>query len=143
MITFGTKVTGKNYIHRLCSYAVLINEESLIGVVENPKGCFLVGGGIDEDEEPMIALAREALEEIGMSIEILEKIGHAIDHGDEEMYREMDQYWSKEGHYFRAKTLEFVQDPIELDHEFKWLTKEEALEKLFYEAHRWAVEQCF
>lgn len=135
MIEFGTKIAGKDYTHRLCAYAVLINEDGLIGIVENPRGCFLVGGGIDEGEEPMLALAREALEEIGMSIEILGKIGHAINHDK--------QYWSKEGHYFRARTIEFIQDPVELDHEFKWLTKEEALKRLFYETHRWAVEQCF
>lgn len=141
MIEFGTKLANQSYIHRLCAYAVIINDEGLIGIVENPKGCFLIGGEIDAGEEPMIALAREALEEIGMGIEVLEKIGEAADH-DAHISADGNRY-SRSSHFYKARLLEKMADPIELDHELRWITLEEALENLFFEGQRWAVKQCF
>ncbi|MFT7184523.1 MAG: 8-oxo-dGTP diphosphatase [Oceanicoccus sp.] len=141
MIEFGTKLDGETYIYRPCAYAVLINEEGLIGIVENPKGCFLVGGGIDGEEDPITALEREALEEIGMSVQVIEKIGEAADHDSH--VSEGNVYYSKSSHFYKAKLLEKVAPPIELDHELKWITFDEALEHLFFEGQRWAVKKCF
>lgn len=143
MLEFGKKIQDKKYTHRLCSYAVLINEAGKVGLVKNQKGYYLVGGGIEKDETAKEALHREALEEIGMSIKITKKIGNAIDYCDGAIYRKMNKYWSKKGHFFQAETIEFIQEPIELDHQLLWLTKEEAIKSLFYQSHQWAVMQSF
>lgn len=138
MIEFGEKIPGKNYLERPGSYAV-ITKDGLYAVVKNPKSYFLLGGGIEGDESPEEALHREALEEIGMSIRIDKKIGIAIQH----IYvPEVDIYVSKEGHFFKATLLDQVSENSEDSHELQWLTKEEALEKILHESHRWAIKQA-
>jgi len=137
MITFGEKIAGKDYIDRPGAYAVII-KDGLYAVVKNPKSFFLLGGGIEEGESPEEALHREALEEIGMGIRIDKKIGVAMQH----IYvPEVDLYISKEGHFYHATLLSLISENSEDSHELLWLTKEEALEKIFHESHRWAIEQ--
>ena len=77
-------------------------------------------------------------EEIGMGIRIDKKIGIAMQH----IYvPEVDLYISKEGHFYHATLLSLISENSEASHELLWLTKEEALEKIFHESHRWAIEQ--
>ena len=138
MLEFGTKIAGKEYLKRPGAYAVLINAQGEIGLVQNPKGYFLVGGGIEGDETPEEALHREVLEEIGMSIELGEKIGVATQH----IYvPEVDVYVTKEGHFYKATLLETVSQDSEDTHELKWLEPQDALKNILHESHRWAVEQ--
>ncbi len=137
MIEFGEKIAGKNYIERPGAYAVII-KDGLYAVVKNPKSFFLLGGGIEGGESPEEALHREVREEIGMGIRIDKKIGVAMQH----IYvPEVDVYVSKEGHFYCATLLSNVSENSEANHELHWLTKEEALEKIFHESQRWAIEQ--
>ncbi len=138
MLEFGDKILNKNYVQRPGAYAVIVDEKGCIGVVENPKGFFLVGGGIEGDETPEEALHREALEEIGMSLSIDRKIGVATQH----IYvPEADVYISKEGHFYEATLLRLISTNSEDNHQLHWLKPLEALEKLYHESHRWAVQQ--
>ncbi len=137
MIEFGEKIPGKDYIQRPGAYAVIM-KDGLFAIVKNPKSYFLLGGGIEENESPEEALHREVREEIGMGIRIDRKIGVAMQH----IYvPEADIYVSKEGHFFHATLLKEVSENSEDNHELIWLTKEEALEKIFHESHRWAIEK--
>lgn len=138
MIEFGTKLKNKRYAQRPGAYAVILNEEGLVGVVKNPKGYFLLGGGIEGGETPEQALHRECKEEIGMSLRIERKIGVATQH----LYvPEIDLYLSKEGHFYEATLLTLVDENSEDNHEFHWLSVSEALEKLHHQSHRWALEE--
>ncbi len=137
MIEFGEKIAGKDYIERPGAYAVII-KDGLYAVVKNPKSFFLLGGGIEDGESPEEALHREVREEIGMGIRIDKKIGVAMQH----IYvPEVDIYVSKEGHFYHATLLSQISENSEASHELIWLTKEEALEKIFHESQRWAIEQ--
>jgi len=138
MLEFGEKIPGQNYLQRPGAYAV-IEKDGLYAVVKNPKSYFLLGGGIEGDETPEEALRREALEEIGMSIEIGEKIGVATQH----LYvPEADLYVTKEGHFYKVTLLDEVDPNSEPDHELQWLPKEEAIQKIFHQSHQWAIEQA-
>ncbi len=138
MLEFGEKIPGHTYLQRPGSYAVIL-KDGLYAVVKNPKSFFLLGGGIEENETPEEALHREVLEEIGMSLRIDGKIGVATQH----LYvPEADVYISKEGHFYMATLLEQISDTSEDNHELLWLTKEEALQKIFHQSQQWAIEQA-
>ncbi|MFA6024346.1 MAG: NUDIX domain-containing protein [Candidatus Gracilibacteria bacterium] len=136
MIEFGEKIPNQTYLERPGAYAVIL-KNGLYAIVQNPKSCFLLGGGIEGDETPEEALHREVLEEIGMSIRIDKKIGIATQHL---FAPEADLYISKEGHFYQATLLDQVSETSETNHELLWLTREEVLEKLFHESHRWAID---
>ncbi len=138
MPEFGEKIPGHNYVDRPGAYAI-IEKDGLYAVVKNPKSYFLLGGGIEGDETPEEALHREVLEEIGMSISIDGEIGVATQH----IYvAEADVYITKEGHFYKATLLEQVSETSETTHELQWLSKEDALEKIFHQSHKWALEQA-
>ena len=60
------------YLDRRGAYIIPIKGEE-IGVVETPKGLFLLGGGIDGDETDNQCIIRECIEEAGYQVEIKEK----------------------------------------------------------------------
>ena len=45
---FGTK-EDKKYVDRIGAYIILIRRNE-VGIIETPKGYFLLGGGLDADE---------------------------------------------------------------------------------------------
>ncbi len=137
MISFGEKIPGKKYIDRPGAYAVIL-KDGLYAVVKNPKSTFLIGGGIEDDETPEEALHREVEEEIGMTIRIDRKIGVAKQYF---YVPEADVYLCKEGHFYKATLLDLVNENSEKNHELQWLTKAQALKKIFHQSHRWAIEQ--
>lgn len=65
------------YQTREAARAVVIDENGLIGLLYVSKEGYykLPGGGLEESENPLIALRRECQEEIGCTIEILNEIG--------------------------------------------------------------------
>jgi 8-oxo-dGTP diphosphatase len=134
VLEFGVKIPEKIYIDRPGAYAVLLGEDGLIGVVRNSKGYFLIGGGIDNNESPEEALHREVKEEIGGEIEIISKIGEAIEHSFAD---ELNQYFTKYGYFYKAIVLKTGVG--EADHELQWLSFDEALSKLVPLSQKWAV----
>ena len=74
MREFGEKIEGFDYCSRPGSYGIII-ANNRVGVIKSKVSdkYFLVGGGIDDGESETEALRREAFEEIGFEIEILEK----------------------------------------------------------------------
>lgn len=69
---FGKK-ENKTYIDRKGAYIIPIKGEE-VGIVETPKGFFLLGGGIDSDETDTQCIIRECIEETGYQVEIKEKV---------------------------------------------------------------------
>ena len=61
------------YLDRRGAYIIPIKGEE-IGVVETPKGLFLLGGGIDGDETDNQCIIRECIEEAGYQVEIKERV---------------------------------------------------------------------
>jgi 8-oxo-dGTP diphosphatase len=79
IITFGEKEKGKEYIWRPAVYCLMFNsQKNKIAIIKTRDGkYFLPGGGIENKETHEECLKREALEEMGIDIEIGHFIGCA------------------------------------------------------------------
>lgn len=135
--TFGIK-QNVNYFDREGAYIVPVRDGK-VGLVKLPKGLFLIGGGIEENETHEECIQRECLEEIGHRVRIIGTIGSA----------ETFATHSKLGFfhpiqfYYKAEILEKVCEPIEKDHDFIWVSYPEIKGKLFSEMQNWALDKAF
>ena len=136
MKKFGEKVDGVEYSFRPGSYGVII-ENRRVGVIKSARSgkYFLVGGGHDPNESEIEALRREACEEIGREIEILEKIGAALEY----FYAEADrQYIAKECNFYRVRLL--GENGNAAENELVWIDKNQ-LGEMYHRSHEWIAEQ--
>lgn len=139
---FGKKRSNKPYIERIGSYAILINEDHKIGIVEatNANYFMLPGGGIEIGEDPIEALKREVLEETGYQIEAQNQIGIAGEYFFEKI---SGLYYKKIGLFYHVKLLAIAPITIiEPYHVFYWMDIKMALKKLFHPSQVWAVEHA-
>jgi 8-oxo-dGTP diphosphatase len=135
MKQFGEIVTGVDYYERPGSYAVILENEK-IGVIKSDVfgQYFLIGGGISRGESELDALRREALEEIGCEIEILEKIGAAAEH----FYAQPDgKYILKICNFYRVNVKELTDRFAES--RLCWIDRGE-LHEMYHRSHQWIVE---
>ncbi|WP_234969288.1 NUDIX domain-containing protein [Bacillus massilinigeriensis] len=79
IITFGKKEEDKEYIWRPAVYGLIFNsQKDKIAIIQTGDGkYFLPGGGIEINEMHEECLRREAIEEMGMEIEIRQFVGRA------------------------------------------------------------------
>jgi 8-oxo-dGTP diphosphatase len=136
MEEFGEIVKGIEYLKRPGSYGVII-KDGRIGVVKSSvyNKYFLIGGGIENGEDEIAALRREAIEEIGFEIETGEKIGKATEY----FYAEKDkQYIAKECNFYRVAILNKSADKAES--ELIWIGQNR-LGELYHKSHRWIIEK--
>ena len=132
---FGTKEDA-SYLDREGAYIIPI-KDGKIGVVKTPKGYFLLGGGIDKGESHEQAIRRECLEEAGYDVKIRKLICSA------ELYTNHPTlgYFHPIQVYYSGDLLEWIQAPIESDHEFMWVDLDEIRGKMFTKMQDWAIEQ--
>lgn len=67
----------KDYRLRVAARGIVVRDDGKIAIQNksNKNEYKLVGGGMEENEDPTIAFKREVLEEAGCEIEIIEKLG--------------------------------------------------------------------
>jgi 8-oxo-dGTP diphosphatase len=135
---FGRKIAGRHYRCRPGAYAVIFDKERRVAIVRTSAGSYLPGGGSEPEETPEATLRRETREECGREIEILNRIGEAMDYlgatpdGDGLV---------KQGVFFEAAFGAISGAPIEADHTLIWLTPTEAESVLSNRSHAWAVRR--
>jgi 8-oxo-dGTP diphosphatase len=139
----GMKQFGKReeaaYIDRPGAYGVILGANGKIGVVDTPVGFYLVGGGIDKDEDPEVALTRECLEEIGYEATVIQKIGVAAQY----VYSKVeDKYFNKIGNFYLIRLGKIVGGAQEADHRLEWLEKNEAIKRMAHEFLSWAIAEA-
>jgi 8-oxo-dGTP diphosphatase len=133
---FGAMVPGKTYTDRPGAYGIIVNDKKEVAVMEVGGDYWLPGGGIDEGETEIEAMVREAKEEIGCEIRIIQVLGKA----DQYLYAEdIDKYLRKCGTFFEAEIVS-MGEKIEENHNLVWLSPEDAIGKLS-EFQAWAVDQ--
>lgn len=134
---FGTD-EGVEYVHRKGAYLIPIKDEN-IGVIQTPKGFFLLGGGIENGETDKLCITRECMEEVGYSVSISKKVCSA------EMYEKhpMIGYFHPIQTYYLGELIEQKQPPAESDHKLVWLNYSNLKGKMFVEMQNWALEQCW
>ena len=118
------------------SYAVIQNELGQLLTVVVRERFHLPGGGIDNDEDPEAAVRREILEETGYTVGPLEFVGQA----NQFLQTKDIGPVNKLGQYFKARISNQAPiEPIETDHELKWVTPDEFLTSTAHDFHKWAV----
>lgn len=132
---FGIK---ENVEYRDREGAYLIpHRGSQIGVIETPKGYFLLGGGLENDETHAQCIQRECIEEAGCSASVTHKLCSA------EAYAKHSDigYLHHIQTYYCGNLSETVSAPSEKDHKLCWIEYERLNGKMFAEMQNWALVQ--
>ncbi|MEB2279354.1 hypothetical protein LAV73_04950, partial [Lysinibacillus xylanilyticus] len=84
-------------------------------------------------------IKREALEEMGMDIEI----GHFIGCAQRYFYSTNEnKYYLSEGYFYLCNKGRRISKPFEVDHFLKWIEPMQAIDCLFHEHQSWAVNEA-
>ena len=134
---FGEKEHEK-YYDRQGAYIIPIRGD-VVGVVETPKGFFLLGGGLDSGESDFQCIKRECMEEAGYEVEIVKEVGSA----EAYMLHPTIGYFHPIQKYYLGRLLNKVKEPVEPDHEFKYVRFEDIKGKMYLEMQSWAIEQTW
>lgn len=125
------------YTHREGVYLIPIQNKQ-VGVVQTPKGYFLLGGGLEEGETHKACIIRECMEEAGYGVEIGERICTAETYGNHPTIG----YFHPMQTYYIGKLTDKICDVTEQDHQFMWIEQEKLKGNLFSKMQNWALEQC-
>ena len=140
----GEKIPGKDYIERRVAYALIYNSEGKVAIVRQTGELYgeiynMIGGKLEDGEEPIEALARESKEEIGYdlkSIKFIEKVGCYcyVDFLDKYELAIIDFYSASIG----ERTTEQTEKGVEL----VWMKLEEAINKMYFDYHRYFLNKA-
>jgi len=139
VLAFGRPEPGVTYRDRPCAFGIA-ERAGLIACVRVDRGARsyfdLPGGAVDGDETEAQALAREFMEETGLIVRGVERIGRTAQvfrRSTGEPLRNLSGVWT-------AEVLgQDADGKVEDDHELVWLSPLEALAGVRHEAHAWAV----
>ena len=134
---FGIK-NNVDYIDREGAYLIPIHNNQ-VGVIQTPKGYFLLGGKLEKGENHITCIERECLEEAGYKICVGDRVCSA------EAYNQHPTigYFHPIQTYYVGEMISKVAEPMETDHKFIWIRYDEIRGKMFVEMQNWALEQCF
>lgn len=132
---FGVK-EDVEYYTREGAYLIAV-ENNKVAVAETPRGYFLLGGGIDNDESHIDCVRRECMEEAGVTVEIDRYFCSA------ETYQNHPQlgYFHPIQYYYLGRIIDKVTVPIENDHVFKWVNTNELTDKFPIKQQEWAIKE--
>lgn len=133
---FGTKENAE-YIHRKGAYLIPVKGDT-VGVIQTPKGFFLLGGGIRDGETDELCIARECMEEAGYTVSVKKRICSAETY---EKHPKLGYFHPIQTYYFGELT-QAVQTPTEKDHVLVWMPYAQLRGKMHVEMQNWALEQC-
>lgn len=135
----GRKVEGKEYKERRTAYALITDADGNIAIILERGNMYnMIGGKIEDGEETKETLIREAREKIGYeleNVEYLESLAcyHYLDFLDKYELAIMD--------FYSADIGEKVCEPIERDVKLVYLRPEDAVNKMYFEYHRYFLEK--
>lgn len=134
--TFGNREPGGQYVDRTAAYFVVRKDNAIAAVCYKGK-CFLPGGECEEGETPEQTLKREAAEELGVQLKIIEKLGEAVQY----FYSSAAaRYFKTHASFFR---VEFGSPTGEKGkYEVTWIPIDEVETNFFHEFQIWAVRRA-
>lgn len=133
---FGEEKAEREYKIRPAAYAVITSESGKIAVIKARRGYFLPGGGIEKGETPEKAVEREAIEECGNPVQVLNKLGTAIEFLEVEAGA-----YEIHATFFDAEFTSL--DGQDGEHELNWVAPQEAAQHCFYKCQAWAIREYF
>ena len=86
-------------------YAIVLNKQGELGVVEKKDKFYLVGGGLENGESEEGGLRRETLEEVGKEILSVQFLGRANQYVDS-----TKGYFNKIGSFYKVELDETKKD---------------------------------
>lgn len=133
---FGIK-ENVDYMDREGAYLILI-EDNCIGVIQTPKGYFLLGGGLKDGESHIECIKRECIEESGYDVYVKDKICSA------ETYCKHEKigYFHPIQTYYIGKITSKIFTSCEKDHKFMWIDLDQIRGRMFVEMQNYAIEEC-
>lgn len=134
---FGIK-ENVEYRDREGAYVILMHDNR-VGIIQTPRGFFLLGGGLENSESHIECIERECIEEAGCIVSVKDKICSA------ETYcmHEKIGYFHPIQTYYIGELIAKVSEPMENEHVLLWAEFDEIKGKMFAEMQNWALEQCF
>lgn len=136
-LVFGERVPGATWVVRTSVYA-LIEDGGRVALVRTPRGVYLPGGGLEAGESAEQALRRELLEECGLEVGTLRRIGRAVQLVESVIER---THFEKPSAFYVAEVSGTPRSPSEPDHELVWADRADGVELLSHASHRWAIER--
>lgn len=135
-MAFGAQDARREYSLRPSVYALLLDEQGLLAVVQTPNGAFLPGGGIEKGESASEALLREIREETGHDAHLLWELAEADQYVDS---RRKFKGYLKRSLFFLAE-LDRVEN-AQPEFELLWLPPTQAQSTLLYESQKWVIKR--
>src|SRR5262249_7212880 len=131
---FGAQVEGHTYHSRRAVYAVIPDREGRVAAVRYRGHLFLPGGGIEGGETPEQALMREVAEEYAQRLQIVEKLGEALQYF----------YASSEDKYFAMHAIFYAgiflgQTSGQAEYPVVWVLPDDTA-PFFHASHVWAAQ---
>ena len=135
---FGPFDAAADYVLRAGGYSVIARSGGQVAIVSTTHGFYLLGGGQEDGETAEQAAVREASEECGAQIRILDRIGIA-----DELVFAADEgtHFRKRCTFFRAELLSDELTGGEDDHSLVWMSADQAISMLRHESQKWAVAE--
>ena len=131
---FGTQVDEHTYHARRAVYAVIRDSDGRVAAVRYRGNLFLPGGGIESGETPEQALVREVAEECAQRLQIVEKLGEALQY----FYASSDdKYFAMHAVFYAGAFL--GQMPRQVALPFVWVFPDDKAQ-FFHVSHVWAAQ---
>lgn len=137
-VVFGTIIDGHIYRERQAVYGLLFNDKNQLGIVNTPRGNFLPGGGLKNEENHYDCLKREFLEETGFVIDVGDYLGSAILY---DFAPTIQEYLKMVGHFYKVHFTGLMQEKIEDEHELVWFDRTVAERSMLLEHQSWAIKR--
>ena len=134
---FGKRRPDVAYLERPGAYAIIRGTGGRLAFTRGETGrLFLPGGGVQPGEQPIDALLREIIEEIGWRAGTLDIVGRATQF----LAIEGEGCFAIQATYFRAHLIERLA--IRCEHEIVWLPAATAMTSLARESDVWAISRA-
>ncbi len=137
---FGAPRPGTAYRDRPGAYGIAFDGQDRAAVVFcEGYGYFLLGGGIEPGESEADCIRREALEEVGYSVTVGQKVCSSEGYTTA---RRTGEPMHPIQHIYLVELGEQVSQPIETDHILTWIPVEEFLHSTSLEFQSWSMEMA-
>ena len=141
IMTFGVKENRIEYRKRPAVYGLIFTEhKEKIAIIQTSDGkCFLPGGGVEGEETHEECMKREALEEMGRTIEMGPFIGKAQRY----FYSDLENvHYLNEASFYICEAGPQICEPAEEDHSLVWLDPASSADYLYHDHQAWAVDEA-